>query len=109
VGRAPLARLVAGVLLIAAIVGGDDLYGLVTGPSKISSELSGTQERVNVVVHLPFEPERYHLEELQQLGSFAGRGDGERQVRLIRVTPGGLTAISRLPWVSSIEPFEIPS
>jgi hypothetical protein len=108
VGRSPLARLVVGVVLIAAIVGGDDLYGLVTGPSKISGELSGA-DRVNVVVHLPFEPERYHIEVLSEHGSFAGRGGADRQVRLIRVTPGDLTAISRLPWVSSIEPFDIPS
>jgi hypothetical protein len=105
--RGPLVRLVVGVLLIAAIVGGDDLYGWATGPSKISSELDGAEDRVNVVVHLPFTPERYHLEELSQLGAFAGRAGGQRQVRLLRVTPGGLTAISRLPWVSSIEPDEI--
>lgn len=95
------------MVLVAAIVVGDDLYGRATGPSKVPSALSGTSERVHLVVHLPFEPERYHLEALSEYGSFAGRGDGERQVRLVRVTPDNLAALSRLLWVSSIEPFEI--
>jgi hypothetical protein len=96
-----------GVVLIAAVTLGDDLYGWATGPSKVAGELRGADGLVNVVVHLPFEPERYHLETLSGYGSFAGRGGADRQVRLIRVTPGNLTALSRLHWVSSIEPFEI--
>lgn len=106
-GLSPWIRLAAGMLLVAGVVVGDDVVGWATGPSKIADEISGDSGRVNVIVQLPFEPERYHLEELSRYGSYAGRGDGEDQVRLIRVTPSNLTAISRLLWVTSIEPFEV--
>ncbi|HSK95821.1 MAG TPA: hypothetical protein VK891_04310 [Euzebyales bacterium] len=105
--RRPLLTLLVGVLLIALAVFGDDLHGAVTARGKVPEVLATAGVPVHIVVELPFEPERYHLERLSELGSFAGRAGAQTRVRLIRVTPENLERISHLYWVDSIEPLRI--
>jgi hypothetical protein len=105
--RRPLLTLLAGALLIALAVFGDNLYGAVTAGGKVPAELTAAGVPVHIVVELPFEPERYHLERLSELGSFAGRAGEQTRVRLIRVTPENLERISNLYWVSRVEPLII--
>jgi len=103
----PLLTLFVGALLIVLAVFGDDLYGAVTARGKVPAELQAAGVPVHIVVELPFEPERYHLERLSELGSFAGRAGEQTRVRLIRVTPENLERISNLYWVDRIEPLRI--
>jgi hypothetical protein len=105
--RGPLMTLLVGMLLIVLVVFGDDLYGAATARGKVPAELTAAGVPVHIVVELPFEPERYHLERLSELGSFAGRAGEQTQVRLIRVTPENLERISHLYWVDAIEPLRI--
>lgn len=99
--------LLAGVLLILLAVFGDDVYGAATARGKVPAELAAAGRPVHIVVELGFEPERYHLERLSELGSFAGRAGEQSRVQLIRVTPENLERISHLYWVSRIEPLRI--
>jgi hypothetical protein len=103
----PVVTLLVGVLLILLTVFGDDLYGAVTARGKVPPELTRAGRPVHIVVELGFEPERYHLERLSQLGSFAGRAGDQRRVRLIRVSQNNLQQISQLFWVTGIEPLRI--
>lgn len=106
--KQPLRTLLFGVALLAIAVFGDDVYGMVSAGGKAPAELTSVQGPVHVIVEIPFEPERYHLEQLSRLGSYAGRdGEHKNRIRLLRVSQENLTAISRRPWVTKIEPVVI--
>jgi hypothetical protein len=103
----PVVTLLVGVLLILLAVFGDDAYGAVTARGKVPPELARAGGPVHIEVELGFEPERYHLERLSGLGSYAGRAGNDRRIRLIRVTPANLQRIGQLFWVTRIEPLRI--
>lgn len=105
----PLRTFLAGVFLLALAIFGDDLYGIASAGGKTPPELANAEGPVHIVVELPFEPERYHLERLSSLGSYAGRDQEKNRVRLLRVSQDNLTAISRLAWVTKIDPVVINS
>lgn len=58
---------------------------------------------VDVVVTLPFPPERFHVLALQQFGRVSGT-EGNR-VELRGVRPPDLRAIARPYWVRGVEPL----
>ena len=97
-----------GVFLLAVILLAGPVYGRVTAGGKISPDISRDREVVNVIVDLSVEATTFHREELSELGVFGG-GDRDNvadrsRVRLLNVTQGDLVALSRLYWVSMIEP-----
>jgi len=104
--RGPLITLGVGVALLMVLLYGGAAYGWLTSGGKLAASLEASQERVEIQVEVPFEPERYHLERLGDYGSFAGRGETPNHVQLVRVLPDDLETISRLYWVASIEPMQ---
>ncbi len=102
--RAARLRLLAGVALIAAILFGQSLIGMATASGRLDSALRDTTAPVNVVVVMDFIPERFHTERLSAYGVFAGRDKTVNRVRLRMVSPENLRRLSRLVWVSTIEP-----
>ncbi len=101
--KAARIRMAIGVLLIAAILWGQDLAGLATAARRIDPALLNTAGPVNVIVVLDFMPERFHNERLQRYGVFAGRDKAVNRLRLRMVTPENLRRLSRIVWVSRIE------
>ena len=105
----PVTRLVTGMVLIGIILFGQTLYGAVTSSSRIDEALRHPSGPSAVVVVLDFTPERFHNERLASYGVFAGRDGAVGRIRLRNVSPDNLAALSRLAWVSRIEPIRPPS
>lgn len=105
--KAPVVRLVAGTALIGSILFGQTIYGMATSAARLDPTLRDVTAPAAVVVVLDFTPERFHNERLAAYGVFAGRDGAINRIRLRSVTPDNLTALSRLPWVSRIEPVTV--
>jgi hypothetical protein len=98
-----LGRFAAGVAIIAAMVWGPGLYGMLTAGGRIAPELKSADGPVNVRVTLSFRPGTFQRQELSKHGIFGGiRGNG---VVLFNVTPAGLHRLDDLYWVDGIAPF----
>ncbi len=97
-----------GIFLLTAILVAAPIYGRITAGGKISPDISRDREVVNVIVDLPVDASTFHRVELSNLGVFGGGDrtvvDDRSRVRLLNVTQDDLVALSRLYWVSSIEP-----
>ena len=61
------------------------------------------RERVNVIVVLPFAPERFHVQLFQRYGRVSGTGDNSVELRGVR--RADLTAVARPYWVRRVEPM----
>lgn len=102
--RAELRQLAAGILLLVAILFGQQVWGLLTSGGRIDPALRSATAPVDVVVVLPFQPERFHNERLALYGVFSGRDRAVNRIRLQRVSPENLRRLANLPWVERIEP-----
>ena len=101
VTRRAAVQLAIGVLLIAVMIWGPSVYGMLTTSGRLDESLSGIQRPVDVRVDLDFKPQAFHTRTLQQHGVFGGK-PSDKSVRLFQVTPDSLTALSRLYWIVSI-------
>jgi len=105
----PWFRPAIGVFLLVVILVAAPVYGRVTAGGKISPDISRDREVVDVIVDLSVDATTFHREELSNLGVFGG-GDrtnvaDRSRVRMLNVTQSDLVALSRLYWVSMIEPL----
>jgi hypothetical protein len=80
------------------------LWLTLAAPGKISPELAGTSEKVNVEVGLPFMPERFHVLAFQQYGRVSGTHDYSIELRGVKRTE--LNAVARPYWVRSVGPIK---
>lgn len=72
-------------------------------PGKISAGLETGAGKVNVLVTLPFPPERFHVLAFQRYGRVSGTRD--LQVEIRGVEPKDLRAVARHFWVKKVEPL----
>jgi hypothetical protein len=72
-------------------------------PGKIAAGFPDRQ-RVNALITLPFEPERFHILVFQRYGRVSGT-DGN-SVELRNIDKDQLGAIARYYWVQRIEPLQ---
>ncbi len=73
-------------------------------PAKISPALAkSSAEKVNVLVTLPFPPERFHVLVFQRHGRVSGTLDNTIEVR--GVARADLTSVARPYWVKKVEPL----
>jgi hypothetical protein len=73
-------------------------------PGKVIGDFKpNAQGRVNVLVTLRFEPERFHVLVFQQHGRVSGTYDASIEVRGVR--KDGLAAVARPYWVKRVEPL----
>jgi hypothetical protein len=98
--RSGRARLLLGLLLLYLLW---QAWLFVVAPSKVSQDIERGKPRVNVMVSLPFEPERFHVLMFQKYGRVSGTTDSAVEVR--GVPPERLNAIARHYWVSRIDPL----
>ena len=61
-------RFIAGVLLLAVILFGQQVYGMATANQRLDPSLRGATGPSNVVVVLDFMPERFHNERVSEYG-----------------------------------------
>jgi len=92
------------VLGVVAAWAGFQLWLTLAAPGKISSELSGASEKVNVQVDLPFVPERFHVLAFQQYGRVTGTDDHSIELRGVKRTD--LNAVARPYWVTAVGPIK---
>jgi len=94
-------RIVLGVIIAWA---GFQLWLTLAAHGKISSELGGSSEKVNVQVELPFVPERFHVLAFQQYGRVTGTDDHSIELRGVKRTD--LNAVARPYWVTAVGPIK---
>lgn len=73
-------------------------------PGKIVNEFPGSRDRVNILVTLPFPPERFHVQVFQGFGRVSGTQDNAIEVRNVKRTD--LAAVARPYWVRRVEPLK---
>jgi hypothetical protein len=74
----------------------------IAAPAKVAA-FPGRSERVNILVTLPFPPERFHIQQFQAFGRVSGSQDNTVEVRGVR--RADLAAIARPYWVRRVEPL----
>jgi hypothetical protein len=94
-----------GRFLIAALVCylGWQLWLTYAAPAKIAPGLTAGSDKVNILVTLPFPPERFHVLALQRFGRVSGTEGNSIEVRSVKSTE--LTAVARPYWVTRVEPL----
>jgi hypothetical protein len=80
------------------------LWLTLAAPGKISTELDGSSQKVNVQIELPFTPERFHVLAFQQYGRVSGADDHSIELRGVKRTD--LNAVARPYWVTSVGPIK---
>lgn len=98
--RSARARLLLGALLLYLLW---QAWLFLAAPYKVSPDIERGKARVNVMVSLPFAPERFHVLMFQKYGRVSGTTDSAVEVR--GVLPAQLNAIARHYWVSRIDPL----
>ena len=91
------------VLAALACYLGWQVWLSLAAPGKISPELATERRRVNLLVTLPFPPERFHVLVFQRFGRVSGTENNSVEVR--GVDRGNLTALARPYWVRRIDPI----
>ena len=92
-------------ILIAVTVGylAWQLWLTIAAPQKIAN-FAGGSEKVNILVVLPFEPERFHVQLMQTYGRVSGTQEKSVEVRGVKRTD--LTTVARPYWVRRVEPLQ---
>lgn len=92
------------MLLVALGIVGWHGWLWAAAPFKISADMPTEGRRVDVVVTLPFVPQRFHVQEMQRFGRVSGTRENRIEVR--RVERANLTRLARPFWVESVEPLQ---
>lgn len=79
------------------------LWLTVAAPYKIA-DFGGGAEKVNVLITLPFPPERFHVQLFQTYGRVSGTQDNAVEVRGVK--RADLTTVARPYWVTRVEPLK---
>jgi hypothetical protein len=79
------------------------LWLTIAAPYKIGDFGNGP-EKVNVLVTLPFPPERFHVQLFQTYGRVSGTQENAVEVRGVK--RADLTTVARLYWVTRVEPLQ---
>ena len=75
----------------------------IAAPGKIADFPSG-RERANILVTLPFPPERFHVQVFQGFGRVSGTEGNTIEVRNVRRSD--FKSVARPYWVQRIEPLK---
>lgn len=78
------------------------LWLTVAAPGKVTAFPSGG-ERVNILVTLPFPPERFHVQQFQAFGRVSGTQENSVEVRGVK--RADLAGLARPYWVKRVEPL----
>jgi len=90
------------LLAIAAGYFAWQVWLTVAASTKVAAFPSGG-ERVNILVTLPFAPERFHVQQFQAFGRVSGTQENSVEVRGVK--RADLAALARPYWVRRVEPL----
>lgn len=90
------------LLALAALTVGWQVWLSVAAPGKLAAFPSGG-ERVNILVTLPFPPERFHVQQFQTFGRVSGTQENSVEVRGVK--RADLASLARPYWVKRVEPL----
>jgi hypothetical protein len=79
------------------------LWLTLAAPHKIAPGFTAERPRVNIMVTLPFPPERFHVLHFQRYGRVSGTQDNSIEVRGVKFAD--LAAVARPYWVRRVEPL----
>jgi len=79
------------------------LWLTIAAPQKIAG-LAGESEKVNVLITLPFAPERFHVQRFQTYGRVSGTQENAVEVRGVK--RADLKSLARPYWVRRVEPLK---
>jgi hypothetical protein len=79
------------------------LWLTLAAPGKVAPGVWTQTPRVDVLVTLPFPPERFHVLIFQQYGRVSGTQDNSVEVRGVKQTD--LRSLARPYWVKKVEPL----
>ena len=91
------------LLAIACLYLAWQVWLTIAAPQKIAG-LAGESEKVNVLVTLPFPPERFHIQRFQTYGRVSGAREYAVEVRGVKRSD--LTTVARPYWVWRVEPLQ---
>jgi len=90
------------LLALAAFYAGWQVWLSVAAPGKVAG-FPGSSERVNILVTLPFPPERFHVQQFQTFGRVSGTQENSVEVRGVK--RADLASLARPYWVKRVEPL----
>ena len=91
------------LLAVLAFYIGWQIWLTLAAPGKVAADFPADKQRVNVLVTLPFSPERFHVQIFQNYGRVSGTQDNTIEVRGVK--RADLAAIARPYWVRRVEPL----
>jgi hypothetical protein len=91
------------LLAVAALCIAWQIWLTLAAPGKVADFPAGTG-KVNILVTLPFPPERFHVQLLQTYGRVSGTQDNAVEVRGVKRVD--LASIARPYWVMRVEPLQ---
>jgi hypothetical protein len=91
------------LLAVAACYLAWQLWLTIAAPHKIVAFAAGA-EKVNILVTLPFPPERFHVQWFQAYGRVSGTQDNAVEIRGVKRAE--LTTVARPYWVTRVEPLQ---
>ena len=91
------------LLALAACYLAWELWLTIAAPHKIA-HFAGDREKVNVLITLPFPPERFHVQLFQTYGRVSGTQENAVEVRGVK--RADLTTVARPYWVTRVEPLQ---
>ena len=68
------------------------------------ADFGSASEKVNVLITLPFPPERFHVQLFQTYGRVSGTQENAVEVRGVK--RADLTTVARPYWVTRVEPLQ---
>jgi hypothetical protein len=95
------------VLAVTALILVYQVWLSLQAPGKIDDAFADESDPVDAQVTLRFQPERWHILQLQEHGRVTGT-DGE-VLELRRTTKDSVREIARYHWVARIEVLDAPS
>ena len=91
------------LLVVLAFYLAWEIWLTIAAPQKIVDFASGP-EKVNILITLPFPPERFHVQLFQTYGRVSGTQ--ENAVELRGVKRADLMTVARPYWVTRVEPLQ---
>jgi hypothetical protein len=90
------------LLAVAALYAAWQIWLTLAAPGKVA-DFPADGEKVNILVTLPFPPERFHVQHFQTFGRVSGTQEQAIEVRGVK--RADLVSIARPYWVRRVEPL----
>ena len=81
-----------------------ELWLTIAAPRKIADFANNGTEKVNILITLPFPPERFHVQLFQTYGRVSGTQENAVEVRGVK--RADLPTVARPYWVTRVEPLQ---